>query len=75
MAGPNKPPLSRRIAISFVVAAIGAAAGFFYAQQTIPAEKVRTLAPMYATAGALIGILVLRLTALIRMILSDLLRK
>jgi hypothetical protein len=65
----SAPSLQRRFALALGVASIGALAGLWIGQNTLPAGS--KLVSMYGAAGALIALLSLRLLGLLRMIWAD----
>lgn len=67
MATVQRAGLGRRIAQAFIAAAAGSFVGYQYAVATVPPEVLATsqVAGMYATAGAVIGVLAMRMGALL----------
>lgn len=65
-------PLRRRVLTTIVVAFIGTTVGLIYARFTLSDEQLSgNLPAMYGTLGAVIAVLGVRLTAILRAILSD----
>ncbi len=62
MAEARRAGLGRRIAQAFIAAAAGSFIGFQYAVATVPQHVLETsqVAGMYATGGAIIGVLAMR---------------
>lgn len=62
-----------RLFATLLPAAIGCFCGFLYAERAIPAEtpEASGLYGMYATLGAVVGILIMRVGGLVYMIIRD----
>lgn len=77
MSRPQRKGLSqtirRRLISALTPAAIGAGLGFVYARQTLNPELLEssTLPAMYATMGAAVGILSVRVFGLGKLMFSD----
>lgn len=69
--GAATQSLRRRVLGTLLPAAVGCFAGFQYAQATLPPEDAQRLAAMYASGGAALGILAVRLVGLLWMIIQD----
>jgi hypothetical protein len=67
-AGPaRRPTFLRRLAGAMTAAAAGAYAGHLYAVSTLPEDMRRAeLVGMYATGGAVIGVILLRFAGILR---------
>ena len=61
--------------MTVVPAAIGTAAGWYYAKLTLDPEAFARLAGMYAAAGAASAVLILRLATIFKTILADYFQK
>ncbi|MEL6186608.1 MAG: hypothetical protein AAFU79_18470 [Myxococcota bacterium] len=68
--GAATQSLRRRVLGTLFPAAVGCLAGFQYARATLPAEEGGLLG-MYATAGAAVAILAVRLGGILWMIIQD----
>lgn len=67
--------LHRRFISAVLAASIGAVAGYLYSQVDLPPElRSGSFAGMYATAGAAIAVLAVRLFSLGKSIVQDYLR-
>lgn len=66
-------PLKNRVFTSMLLAGIGAAGGYLYARHILPPEHLEgsSLPGMYASMGAIVCILLVRLTVLFRNVLTD----
>jgi len=69
----NRPGLANRIATALFGASVGAAGGYFLALQQLPPEVIEAnrIAPMWASAGAVVGVLTIRAGALLRLMIRD----
>lgn len=66
-------PLLRRLASSLLIASVGVAIGFGYAQYSLTPEEMATRLPgLYASLGAAVAILGARLGGLLLRIVRDL---
>ncbi len=65
--------IRRKAAATLIPAVAGAVGGYFYAQYALDQELMvnSALPAMYASMGAIVGILVIRLAGLFKTMLSD----
>ena len=76
MKKPRRPPstIHTKILQSVIAASVGAAAGYAYAKLGMPrplADRSGAFTGMYATAGAVLGVVSMRLGAIVRSLLED----
>lgn len=67
----DRGKIVRRIFVTLAVAFAGAAVGLWYAKIALSEEARARLLPMYGAAGALVGVLTLRLGAIVVMVWRD----
>lgn len=66
--------IRRRLFAAFVPAVFGAVGGYYYAQYTLEPEvlaKGQNLLALYASMGAIAGVLTMRIAALGKLMFSD----
>lgn len=63
--------LRRRVLGTLAPAALGCALGFYYAQAFVPEAASQNLYGMYATIGAVIAIMTVRVGSILWMIVAD----
>lgn len=68
------PSIKRRVIQSFLAASVGAALGYLYARTQLPPKLLQSngaMTGMFATAGAAVGMLTLRMSKMLWTMFSD----
>lgn len=73
MKRSGRPSTINRVATALLGASLGAAGGYLVALQQLPPAVIEEnrIPPMWASAGAVVGVLVMRLGALLLMMIRD----